>query len=174
MGEMLKGRAALITGASSGIGVAVARRFAREGATLIVAARRADRLETLATELRSHGVEVLVRPTDVTQEEQVLGLFADAEAFAPLDILVNNAGVAVHKPTLDVTLDDWRHVVDINLTAAATDSPPMTVGPGSWRESLASSLCVTPGWMIEALTPCSRPSSAMLRVMPSIPNLVTA
>ena len=65
----LKGRAALITGASSGIGVAVARGFAAEGATLVLAARRADRLEALATELRQAGAAVLVRPTDVTQED---------------------------------------------------------------------------------------------------------
>ena len=115
---MLKGRTALITGASSGIGAAVARRFAEEGAGLVLAARRADRLEALAAELRGLDAQVLVRPADVTQEDQVVALFADAEAFAPVDILVNNAGVAVHKPTLDVTLEDWRRVVDINLTAA--------------------------------------------------------
>ena len=118
MGEMLKGRTALITGASSGIGVAVARRFARENARLVLAARRAERLESLATELRAIGADVLVRPTDVTREDQVIGLFADAEAFGAVDILVNNAGVAVHTPTVDVTLADWQRVVDLNLTAA--------------------------------------------------------
>ena len=118
MGELLKGRTALITGASSGIGLAVARRFAVEGARLILAARRADRLETLATELRGLGADVLVRPTDVTQEDQVIGLFAEAEAFGEIDILVNNAGVVFHTPTVDVTLHDWRRVIDLNLTAA--------------------------------------------------------
>jgi NAD(P)-dependent dehydrogenase (short-subunit alcohol dehydrogenase family) len=118
MGELLKGRTALITGASSGIGLAVARRFALEGARLVLAARRADRLETLATELRGLGADVLVRPTDVTQEDQVIGLFAEAEAFGEIDILVNNAGVVFHTPTVDVTLDDWRRVIDLNLTAA--------------------------------------------------------
>jgi NAD(P)-dependent dehydrogenase (short-subunit alcohol dehydrogenase family) len=118
MGEMLKGRTALITGASSGIGLAVARRFAEEGARLVLAARRVDRLETLAAEVRGLGVDVLVRPTDVTQEDQVVGLFADAEAFGEIDILVNNAGLVFHTPTVDVTLDEWRRVIDINLTAA--------------------------------------------------------
>ena len=92
MTGMLKGRTALVTGASSGIGVAIARRFAQESARLVLAARRADRLERLATELRGLGADVLVHPADVTQEDQVIGLFAKAEAFGEVDILVNNAG----------------------------------------------------------------------------------
>ena len=118
MAGMLDGRVALITGASSGIGAGVARRFAREGARLVLAARRADRLEQLADELRGFGADVLTRPTDVTKEPDVLGLYADAEAFGPVDILVNNAGVAVHQPTLEVSLESWQRVIDVNLTAA--------------------------------------------------------
>ena len=118
MGDMLTGRVALITGASSGIGAGVARRFAEEGARLVLAARRADRLEALAGELRNVGADVLVRATDVTREDEVIGLFADAEAFGPVDVLVNNAGMAVHKATLEVTLADWQRVIDLNLTAA--------------------------------------------------------
>jgi len=118
MTQMLAGRTALVTGASSGIGVAVARRFAEEGARLVLAARRADRLEALAAELRGLGADVLVRPTDVTREEQVVALFAEADAWSPVDILFNNAGMAVHKPTTEVTLADWQAVIDLNLTAA--------------------------------------------------------
>ena len=118
MAGMLDGRVALITGASSGIGAGVAWRFAREGARLVLAARRADRLEQLADELRGVGADVLTRPTDVTKEPDVLGLYADAEAFGPVDILVNNAGVAVHQPTLEVSLESWQRVIDVNLTAA--------------------------------------------------------
>jgi len=118
MGDMLKGRVALITGASSGIGAGVARYFAQEGARLVLAARRLDRLDALADELRAHGAEVLTRSTDVTREAEVQALFADAEAFGAIDILVNNAGVAVHEPTLTVTLESWQRVIDINLTAA--------------------------------------------------------
>lgn len=118
MTGMLTGRTALITGASSGIGLAVARRFAGEGGRLVLAARRAERLEALAADLRGVGADVLVRPADVTAEEQVIALFADAEAFGAIDILVNNAGVVFHTPTVDVTLDEWRRVIDLNLTAA--------------------------------------------------------
>lgn len=118
MGDTLRERTALITGASSGIGLAVARRFAKEGAKLILAARRVDRLEELATELRELGADVLVRPADVTREKEVIGLFADADSFGEVDILVNNAGLVFHTPTVDVTLDEWCRVIDLNLTAA--------------------------------------------------------
>src|SRR5690606_37605932 len=109
---------AIITGASSGIGAGIARCFAARGARLILAARRADRLDTLAEELRATGAQILTRPTDVTIEEDVIGLFAEAEAFSPVTLLVANAGIATHRPTIDVTLDDWRAVIDVNLTAA--------------------------------------------------------
>jgi NAD(P)-dependent dehydrogenase (short-subunit alcohol dehydrogenase family) len=114
----LSGRTALITGASSGIGAGVARRFAREGARLVLAARRADRLEALAEELRGLGADVLTRPADVTQEAEVLGLYADAEAFGAVDILVNNAGMVSHKSTLELELDEWNRLIALNLTAA--------------------------------------------------------
>nr|WP_221414671.1 SDR family oxidoreductase [Sphingobium lignivorans] len=109
---------AIITGASSGIGAGIARCFAACGARLILAARRADRLDALAEELSASGAQVLPRPTDVTIEEDVLGLFADAEAFSPVTLLVANAGMAIHRPTVDVTLEQWRAVIDVNLTAA--------------------------------------------------------
>jgi NAD(P)-dependent dehydrogenase (short-subunit alcohol dehydrogenase family) len=114
----LSGRMALITGASSGIGAGVARRFAREGARLVIAARRAERLDALAEELRGLGAEVLTRPTDVTNEQDVIGLYADAEGFGETDILVNNAGIVSHTPTMDCTLDHWNDVIGLNLTAA--------------------------------------------------------
>jgi NAD(P)-dependent dehydrogenase (short-subunit alcohol dehydrogenase family) len=118
MAGSLSGRMALITGASSGIGAGVARRFAREGARLVIAARRADRLEALAGELRGLGADVLTRPTDVTDEQEVIGLYADAEAFGPVDILVNNAGMVSHKATLEISLEEWNQVIGLNLTAA--------------------------------------------------------
>jgi len=115
MAGILEGKVALITGASSGIGAGTARVFAKEGARLVIAARRVDKLNALAAEL---GTDVLVHQTDVTQEDQVLSLFAAAEAFGEIDILINNAGIAVHQPTLEVTFDDWKRVIDINLHSA--------------------------------------------------------
>lgn len=108
---------AIITGASSGIGASIARTFVAAGARVVLAARRASRLEALASSLRADGGQVLVRPTDVTNEEDVIGLFAEAEAFSPVTLLIINAGVATHCPTTDMTLNAWREVVDINLTA---------------------------------------------------------
>lgn len=109
---------AIITGASSGIGASVARVFAAQGARLVLAARRADRLTALARELEETGAHVFARPTDVTDEADVRGLFADAEAFAPVTLLVANAGIVDHCPTVDMSLAQWRSVIDVNLTGA--------------------------------------------------------
>ncbi|MGD9810449.1 MAG: SDR family oxidoreductase [Sphingobium sp.] len=115
MGDRLKGRVAIITGASSGIGKAAAKAFADEGARLILAARRKEKLEELAAGLT--GADILVRPTDVTSEEDVAGLFADAEAFGPIDLLVNNAGSTTHGSAIDMTMQVWRDTIELNLTS---------------------------------------------------------
>ncbi len=109
---------AVITGASSGIGAAVARKFADGGAKLVLAARRRDRLEALAEELTAKGAQVLIRPTDVTNEADVAGLFAAAEEFSPITLLVANAGIVSHSPTLEITTEHWNEVIGVNLTAA--------------------------------------------------------
>jgi NAD(P)-dependent dehydrogenase (short-subunit alcohol dehydrogenase family) len=115
MGQ-LDGKTAIVTGASSGIGEAIATAFAAEGAKVAVAARRADRLEALARRI-GHGA--IAVKADVTKEADVLALFKRAhEAFGRLDLLVNNAGIARHKATDETTLADWQEVIDINLTAA--------------------------------------------------------
>jgi 3-hydroxy acid dehydrogenase/malonic semialdehyde reductase len=103
----------LVTGASSGIGAAVARRFAATGARLVLAARRADRLEALAAELST---PTLVLPLDVRDraavERAVTGLPAD---FAAVDVLVNSAGGALGlEPAPEANLDDWEAMVDAN------------------------------------------------------------
>lgn len=109
---------AVITGASSGIGAAVARAFAAGGAKLVLAARRLDRLEAMADELRATGCEVMIRATDVTSEEEVVALFAAAEAFSPVTLLIANAGVVSHMPTATCTMAHWNEVLGVNLTAA--------------------------------------------------------
>lgn len=109
---------AIITGASSGIGAAIARTFAAGGARIVLAARRVDRLEALARELGADADRLLLRPTDVVDEADVLGLFAEAEAFSPITLLIANAGIASYCPTLDETLAQWRAMIEVNLTAA--------------------------------------------------------
>ena len=116
MTDRLSGRIAIITGASSGIGAAVARAFAAEGARLVLAARRRERLQELADELGP--ADVRICPTDVTDEGQVKTLFAQAGEMGPVDLLVNNAGATTHGSAIDMPLDTWRQTLDLNLTAA--------------------------------------------------------
>jgi NAD(P)-dependent dehydrogenase (short-subunit alcohol dehydrogenase family) len=118
MSGQLQDRVAIVTGASNGIGRAIAETFAAEGARTVLAARRAALLDEVVAGIRSRGGEALAVPTDVTQEDQVAALFAAAtKTYGRLDVLVNNAGVPTHINTEDITLQYWREVVDINLTA---------------------------------------------------------
>jgi NADP-dependent 3-hydroxy acid dehydrogenase YdfG len=111
----LTAKLALVTGASSGIGAACARRFAREGARLVLWARRLERLETLATELREvHGADVRVARVDV-RDRAAVDAAARALGAAP-DILVNNAGLAAGLDPLHAgDPDDWERMIDTNL-----------------------------------------------------------
>src|SRR3990167_4945336 len=95
----LNDRVAIVTGASTGIGASIATVFAKEGAKVVLAARRREQLDALARTIQTAGGTALAVPTDVTVEEQVLNLFRRTQdAFGRLDILVNNAGTAVGKP----------------------------------------------------------------------------
>ena len=119
MTRQLQDRVAIVTGASNGIGRAIAEMFSSEGAKTVLVARRTELLEEVASGIRSRGGEALPAPTDVTQEEQVTALFAKvAKTFGRLDILVNNAGVATRINTEEISLKYWREVLDINITAA--------------------------------------------------------
>lgn len=112
-------RVAIVTGASSGLGEAIARKLAAHGVKTVLAARNKEKLEALAAEIKQKGGTALVCQTDVTKETDILNLIkATMDKFGRLDVLVNNAGIAVHKPTVDVTTEEWRHIVDTNLTSA--------------------------------------------------------
>jgi NAD(P)-dependent dehydrogenase (short-subunit alcohol dehydrogenase family) len=115
----LSNRIALITGASTGIGRAIAGAYAAEGARLVLAARHADKLEAAAEEIRRAGGEARAMPADITNEGQVARLFEQTlAAHGRLDILVNNAGISVTVPTEDLDLADWRRVMETNVTGA--------------------------------------------------------
>ena len=117
MGQ-LDAKIAIITGAGTGIGKGIARAYAREGAKLVIASRNKGNLDRTAEELRSDGATVLVAPTDVTVEAQVIGLFQRTmEEFGRLDILVNNSGVFDGGPLEELSLETWQRVIDVNLTA---------------------------------------------------------
>ena len=115
----LSGRTALVTGASSGLGRHFARTLAVHGAAVALAARRIERLEALAGEIRDAGGIAFPIRMDVTDAGSVAaGLDAARDALGVPDILVNNSGIARPASTLDVTEDDWAGVVGTNLEGA--------------------------------------------------------
>lgn len=117
----LTGRVAVVTGASSGLGVTFAEGLAAAGAGIVIAARRTDRLESLRKNLEARGSKALAVACDVSNEASVDGLVgATLERFGRVDVLVNNAGVAHVKPALDEAPEDFKKVLDTNLVGAFT------------------------------------------------------
>jgi len=115
----LSGKVALVTGASSGLGVHFARTLAAAGASVAIAARRADRLASLQAELQQSGAKAVAVDLDVQSADSIATAFDKVEAaLGPLDILVNNAGISIVKPALDMPEADWDAVVDTNLRGA--------------------------------------------------------
>ena len=113
----LKGRVAVITGASTGLGMQMAKAYASQGANLVLLARRMNLLEDNAKSLMSEfGVEVLPMQCDVTVTEQVkAAVEATMERFGRVDILVNNAGTGAVAPAVEITDEQFKHEVDIDL-----------------------------------------------------------
>jgi len=110
----------VVTGASSGIGAATARALAAEGAGVVVAARRRDRLEALAAELRERGATVGVATADMRREADVVGLFALArERFGGVDVLVNAAGLGRRAPLTSAPTEFWREMLEVNVLGLA-------------------------------------------------------
>jgi NAD(P)-dependent dehydrogenase (short-subunit alcohol dehydrogenase family) len=115
----LAGKTALVTGASSGLGARFARILAAQGAQVVLAARRVERLEALAAELSARGARALAVSMDVTDPASIAAAVARAETEAgPIDILVNNSGVSTTQRLLDVSPEDYDFVFDTNLRGA--------------------------------------------------------
>ena len=114
--EELKGTVALVTGASSGIGEATALELARRGASVAIAARRADRLRALASKISDAGGSALMVEADVSSPEQAQALVArTVDELGRLDTLVNNAGVMLLGPAVDAPLQEWEQMVAVNV-----------------------------------------------------------
>ena len=113
---MPQDKVVLITGASSGIGAAIASELGAAGAKVVLGARRTDRLDALAGEIRKNGGEVLTRRLDVTDRAGVAA-FAKAarETFGRVDVIVNNAGIMPLSPMASLKVDEWDRMVDVNI-----------------------------------------------------------
>ncbi len=115
----LRGRIAVVTGGNGGIGLGMARGLARAGAGVVVAARNVEKSGAAVRELQALGADALAVSVDVTDEKSVEAMIAAAAGWrGRLDILVNNAGINIRKPAQNLSLDEWRSVLDTNLTSA--------------------------------------------------------
>jgi NADP-dependent 3-hydroxy acid dehydrogenase YdfG len=114
--EGITGKVVAITGASSGIGEATARLLAARGAAVVLGARRTERLDLLANEIRDHGGQAVASATDVTVQADLERLVALAEDnFGRLDVLVSNAGISKIGPMTDLDVDAWSAMIDVNV-----------------------------------------------------------
>ncbi len=115
----LSGRVAIVTGGNSGIGLGIAKGLASAGATLVIAGRNAQKNAAAEQALQALGAQVLAIEADVTQETACRALIQTTlDRFRRLDILINNAGTNIRKPPQDYTLEEWKTVLDTNLTSA--------------------------------------------------------
>jgi NAD(P)-dependent dehydrogenase (short-subunit alcohol dehydrogenase family) len=118
MSGRVAGRVALVTGASSGLGANFAKLMAREGASVVVAARRKERLEALVEDIRQAGGKALAVSCDVTDEASVIAAYDAAEAgFGVVDTVINNAGMTTSASALEQTAEEFGQVFDLNVKA---------------------------------------------------------
>ena len=116
MNNNIEGKVVVITGASSGNGEATARYLSSRGATVVLGARRVDRIKALADELSRKGGKTLAIQTDVTEVNQVKRLVDEAvKTFGRIDVMINNAGLMPHSPLERLKIADWDRTIDVNL-----------------------------------------------------------
>lgn len=116
MNDTIAGKVVVITGASSGIGEAIARLLAERGARVALGARRKDRLEALARSIRDAGGEAEWFVTDVTRRGDIEALVQSAvQAYGRIDVLINNAGIMPLSPLDRLKVDEWERMVDVNI-----------------------------------------------------------
>jgi len=158
----LSGRVAMVTGASGGLGAQFARTLASAGAAVVLAARRVERLKTLRAEIEAGGGDAHVVALDVTDTDSIKAAVAHAETeMGTIDILVNNSGVSVTGRLVDVTPDDYDHVMDTNVRGA------FFVAQEVGRRMIARSRGAAPGTFTGGRI-VNIASMAGLRVLPQI------
>src|SRR6266567_2999841 len=112
----IEGSVVVVTGASTGIGLAIARCFARAGASVVLAARSLERLAQVEQELREQGHKALAVAVDMRDRIQVEQMMTTAyKHFGTIDILINNAGQGMEGPVAEVSIEDFRHIIELNL-----------------------------------------------------------
>jgi NAD(P)-dependent dehydrogenase (short-subunit alcohol dehydrogenase family) len=150
---LLTDQVAIITGASSGLGIAFARALSEAGATVVLAARRADRLESVAAAIRADGGRALSVPADVADPDSCAALAAVAFAeFGRIDILVNNAGLGTAHPASRERPEQFRAVIDVNLNGAywMAQACGRIMQPGSSIVNISSVLALTTAGLPQA------------------------
>ncbi|WP_037436505.1 SDR family oxidoreductase [Sinorhizobium fredii] len=116
MAQGIESKVVVITGASSGLGEATAGHLAARGASVVLGARRSDRIEALAAELRAKGYKARAVPTDVTDRSQVKNLVDTAvQEFGRIDVMLNNAGLMPLAPLERLKIDEWDRMIDVNI-----------------------------------------------------------
>jgi NADP-dependent 3-hydroxy acid dehydrogenase YdfG len=116
MTEGIKDKVVVVTGSSSGLGEATARLLSVQGATVVLGARRVERLKSLAKDLEARGGKALARETDVTRREQVKALVDSAvQAYGRIDVMINNAGLMPQAPLEQLKMDEWDRMIDVNI-----------------------------------------------------------
>jgi len=116
MTQGIKGKIVVVTGASSGLGEATARLLSAQGATVVLGARRADRLQALAKDLESRAGKALALTTDVRLREQVKALVDSAvQTYGRIDVMINNAGLMPQAPLERLKVDEWDRMIDVNI-----------------------------------------------------------
>jgi NADP-dependent 3-hydroxy acid dehydrogenase YdfG len=114
--ENIAGKVVVITGASSGLGEASARHLSELGATVVLGARRTDRIEKLADEIKAKGGKALAIATDVTDVQQVKNLVDSAvKEYGKIDVILNNAGLMPLSPLEYLKIEDWDQSIDVNI-----------------------------------------------------------
>jgi NAD(P)-dependent dehydrogenase (short-subunit alcohol dehydrogenase family) len=155
----LQGKVAVVTGASSGLGVEMATTFARAGATLVLAARRGDRLRDTANAVRRHNSDAITVLTDVADPEACNAMITSAmDAFGKVDILVNNAGIGAAHPAVRETPEQFRSVIDVNLNGAywCSQAAARAMLPGSSIINISSVLGLTTAALPQAAYTASK------------------